>query len=203
MPSTPGAASRRSALKPSRSNSTVTWWRSAVNRTSLSLIATRRTRSSPRCTRVPALCPERAGLPVFPLASPLSSTDSAAASAALFAGFAGTTGLCDCPPSFISGLGPQPSPSGLSPDHGERRRWALPVLAHEASVHALVLGPRGALWQLAYSATSDVAFRLGLRRRHPVRIDFAAQSPGLHVPLSTLRLHPHECQRMTRGHLGR
>src|SRR5437879_3779820 len=59
---------------------------------------------------MPALCPERAGLSVFPSASPLSSTDSAPARAALFAGFAGTTGLSDCPP--ISGLRPWPSPSG-------------------------------------------------------------------------------------------
>ena len=65
---------------------------------------------------MPALRPERAGLSVFPLAGPLPSTDSAAADAALFAGFAGTTGPCDCPPSFISGLRPQPSPSGPSAD---------------------------------------------------------------------------------------
>src|ERR1700730_13225181 len=46
-----------------------TWCRSAVNRTSLSRLATWRTRSSARGARVPALGPERAALAVFPLAS--------------------------------------------------------------------------------------------------------------------------------------
>src|SRR5437867_2245294 len=39
------------------------------------------------------------------------STDSAAVVLALFVGFVGTTGLSDCPPSFIAGV----------------RRWALPA----------------------------------------------------------------------------
>ena len=46
---------------------------------------------------------------VFPLASPLPSTASAAARPALFGGFAGTTGLSDFPRSCISGLRPWPS----------------------------------------------------------------------------------------------
>src|SRR5262249_27652344 len=36
----------------------------------------------------------------------------------------------------------------------------------------------------------------------PRSLDFAAQYPGLHVPLSTLRLRPRGRQRMTRGHRG-
>jgi hypothetical protein len=79
-----------------------------VNFASLSRFATCHTRSSACDTRMPALSPERVLLSVFPLVSPLSSTTSAAP--ALFGGFAGTTGLSDFPP--ISGLRPQPSPSG-------------------------------------------------------------------------------------------
>ena len=61
-------------------------------------------------------------LAVFPSASPLSSTASAAGRPALFGGFAGTTGLSDFPRSFISGLRPQPSLSGPLGDQpaGER-----------------------------------------------------------------------------------
>src|SRR5664280_3030185 len=42
---------------------------------------------------IPALCPGRVLLTVFPSPSPLSSTTSATALAALFGGFAGTMGL--------------------------------------------------------------------------------------------------------------
>src|SRR5207244_8723882 len=75
---------------------------------------------------MPALSPERVLLAVFPLASPLSSTTSAAAPAALFGGFAGTTGLYDFPSSFISGLRPWPSLSGPSGDHSGRARAGSP-----------------------------------------------------------------------------
>jgi len=43
-------------------------------------------------------------LTVFPSPSPLSSTTSATALAALFGGFAGTMGLSDFPQPFISGV---------------------------------------------------------------------------------------------------
>ena len=68
------------------------------------LRATSRTRSSSRDTPIPALCPGRVSPSVFPLAGPLSSP--ASADAALFGGFAGTTGPSDFPRSFISGLPP-------------------------------------------------------------------------------------------------
>src|SRR5450759_4720239 len=50
---------------------------------------------------IPALCPGRVLLTVFPSPSPLSSTTSATALAALFGGFAGTMGLSDFPTPFI------------------------------------------------------------------------------------------------------
>ena len=92
------------------------WCSNAVNLgASLSLRATSRTRSNAFGASGPALCPGRVLLVVFP-ASPLpSSTTSAAADVASFGGFTGTTGLSDFPPSFISGVRPQPSLSGLPP----------------------------------------------------------------------------------------
>jgi hypothetical protein len=47
------------------------------------------------------------------------------------------------------------------------KTWDLPVLAHEDSVHALVLRPRGVRRTARANAARDVAFRLRLRRRHP------------------------------------
>ena len=58
-------------------------------------------------TSCPALRPGRVSLAAFPLARPLSS--AASATAVLFGGFAGTTGLSDFPYPFISGVPPQRS----------------------------------------------------------------------------------------------
>ena len=90
----------------------VTWCISAVNRASLSLRATSRTRSSPLGTPGPALCPGRVESSVFPLAGRLPSTASAAGPPALFGRFAGTTRPSDFPCPCISGLPPQRSLSG-------------------------------------------------------------------------------------------
>jgi hypothetical protein len=120
-----------------------------VNRASLSCCATRRTRSSALGAPGPALCPGRVLLAVFPLASPLPSTTSAATTVALFDGFAGNTGLSDFPRSCISGVRPQPSLSGPPHHHRDGRVRDLPVLAHGDSVHAQVLRPRGVHQQLA------------------------------------------------------
>jgi hypothetical protein len=79
--------------------------------------ATSRTQSSALDTPDPALRPGRVLLAMFPLAGGLSSTDSAAARAALFTGFAGTTPPSDFPRSYISGVPPQRSLSGPPGDH--------------------------------------------------------------------------------------
>src|SRR6266571_1900188 len=96
---------------------------------------------------MPALRPERVVPSMFLLADPLSSTASAAT--ALFGDFAGTTGPYDFPRSCISGLWPQPSLSGPPGDHLGGRLRALPVLAREVSIHALVLRLRGVHLRLA------------------------------------------------------
>src|SRR5207244_9134771 len=126
-----------------------TWCRSAVNRASLSCCATRRTRSSALGAPCPALRPGRVLLVVFPLASPLPSTTSAAGGPALFGGFAGNTGLSDFPRSCISGVRPRPFLSGPPHHHLGGQSRDLPVLAHGDSVHAQVLRPRGVPRQLA------------------------------------------------------
>ena len=79
------------------------------------LRATSRTRSSSRDTPIPALCPGRVSPSVFPLAGPLSSPASAAA--ALFGGFAGTTGPSDFPRSVIQAYRHWRSLSGPPGDH--------------------------------------------------------------------------------------
>src|SRR5450631_3786856 len=129
-----------------------TWCSNAVNRASLSLGATSRTRSSALGASFPALCPGRVLLSVFPLVMPLSSTASAAGTTpALFGRFAGTTGMSDFPGSFIPGLPPQRC-LDVPPGHPPvGRSWDLPVLAHEGSTHALVLRPRGVHQRLAIS----------------------------------------------------
>ena len=88
--------------------------------------ATSRTRSSALSASVPALCPGRVLLAMFPSAGRLSSTDSAAATAALFAGFAGTTRPSDFPRSFIPGLPPQRSLGGPPSDQLDGRAAGSP-----------------------------------------------------------------------------
>ena len=68
-----------SAQYAARKRSIDTWCKSAVNRTSLSFRATRRTRSRSLDTPSPALRPERVSLAAFPSGRPLPSTTSAPA----------------------------------------------------------------------------------------------------------------------------
>src|ERR1700737_4843367 len=116
---------------------------------SFSLLATRRTRSSPLATPWPALSPGRVWLSVFPSAGLLSSTASATGTPVLFGSFAGTTSPSDFSWSCISGVRPQPPLSGPPGDRPDGRARDLPVLAQRDSTHALVLRPRGVRQQLA------------------------------------------------------
>ena len=52
------------------------------------------------------------------------------------------------------------------------------------------------------SAPSGVAFPTSKQGRHPDFQIFRGSIPRLHVPLSTLRVQPHDCPRMTRGRCG-
>ena len=162
-----------------------------MNRTCLSFAATRRTRSSALGTLIPALCPGRVALVTFPLGSLLSSTTSAADCSALFGGFAGTTRLSDFPRSCISGLRPRPSPSGPPTDHADGRAPDLAVLAHGNSTHAQVLRPRRVRRRLAITPPAMLPSAGGHCVGTLNYVDFAAQLPGLRVPLPTLRRRPH------------
>jgi len=77
-----------------------------VNLTFLSLRAASRIRSSALCESTRRCVRDSFCSRGFLLASPLPSTGSAAACAALFACFSGTTELSDSSCSFISGLRP-------------------------------------------------------------------------------------------------
>ena len=134
----------------------LTWCRSAVNRASLSVAATRRTRPRSLSAPCPALGPGRVSLVTFPLAGRLPSTPSAAPPWALFGSFTGSTRPSDFSRSSITGLRPWPSPhdpplhhdrrvivvgspGGISPpgSHGSRRdSLPSPGSSHQPSVVA-------------------------------------------------------------------
>src|SRR5690606_28568580 len=52
------------------------------------------------------------------------------------------------------------------------------------------------------NVTVHIAFRIGGERRHPECPKFRGSMAGLHAPLSTLHVQPHDCPRMTRGLCG-
>ena len=178
-----------------------------MNRCFRSRVATYRTRSSAlgalvrRCVRDAMRSGE------FPLASPLSSPTSAARARALFGGFSGTTGLCDCRPSSIIGASPWTSRYGLrslraqtttgSPDSRARCFRACSGLR-----------PRGVHGRLAIATPEVWPSASGHMRRHPGvtalrrRFQFRGSMAGLHVPLSTLHHRPCGRQHMTRGQCG-
>ena len=91
-----------------------------MNRASLSVAATRRTRPSSLSAPCPALSPERVSPVVFPLAGRLPSTASAAPPWALFGSFSGSTRPSDFSRSSITGLRLWPSPHD-PPLHHDRR----------------------------------------------------------------------------------
>ena len=149
----------------------------------------------------PALRPGRVVLAVFSSASPLPSTASAAACAALFGGFAGTTGLSDFPCSSISGVRPQPSLSGPPGDQPDGRAWDLPVLAHGDSAHARVLRPRGVRRQLAITLPAMLPSAYADNVGTPMTMISRLNSPACTYPCQRFA-RPRGRRRMTRGHRG-
>src|SRR3954469_13673286 len=134
--------------------------------------------------------------PAFLLVPPLPSADSAAACAALFAGFAGPISGSDFSAPFIIGddlrssrCGPGDGPRGGDGD--------LPVPLPETSVHA----SDDAGWS-SHERTRSCCLLLPRRHRHPGLHCFRRSIPGLHAPLSTLHPGPHGPRRMTRGRCG-
>jgi len=121
--------------------------------------------------------------------------------AALFDGFAGTTRQYDfprrasrtCGLSLLRAARPSISRTG---DRGISRfsRMEIPCMLRFFDRAGSADGSR----------LAPLRCRLPppLTTSAPRSLDFAAQYPGLHVPLSTLRLRPRGRQRMTRGHRG-
>ena len=62
------------------------------------------------------------------------------------------------------------------------RAWDLPVLAHEDSVHALVLRPRGVHQRLAHNATGGIAFRTFDNVGTPIPLISRLNSPAYTYP---------------------
>src|SRR5437588_5778872 len=142
------------------------WWRSAVNRVSLSLLAACRTRSSAlgassRLGVRDAFCGGR-----FPLVRSLPSIPSATGCPVLFGDFAGITDLSDFPCSFLIGVCPWTS--RCVPRH-------IPFGGNAGSPgsHARCFGTcTGSVTARDLEAPRDIgapggAFRFLLQRRHP------------------------------------
>jgi hypothetical protein len=178
----------------------VMWCSNAVNRATLSLIATCRTRSSALYTSGPALRPGRGLLAVFPLARPLSSPASAAM--ALFGGLAGTTGRSDCPCPFIPGVPPRRSLSGPPADQADGQIPALPVLAHEGSAHALVLRPCGVHRRLAKAPPVVLPSTLSTASAPRTSLSFRGSIARPPRALSNASPRPHGRRCMARGRRG-
>src|SRR6266699_1280088 len=69
-------------------------------------------------------------------------------------------------------------------DQGAGDRWALPVLAHGACVHAMVLRPRGVRGGLALAPTRDVAFRPFDSVGTPIALISRLNSPACTSPVN-------------------
>jgi hypothetical protein len=96
----------------------------------------------------------------------------------------------------------RPSDGGLSPPSEQATpRGAIPVLASEGSVHALVLRPREVHQRLAKTPPA-VLPSASLTAWAPRSWNFVAQQPGLHVPLPTLRHALTGRRRTARGRRG-
>ena len=147
----------------------------------------------------------------LPLACRLPSTTSAAAGlspTALFGSFFGTTQQSDFPRLLLIVVCPWASrcalhstlPSAMQKDAGPPGFRARCFRACAGSLTARgPMPPR-------QSGSIGVAFGNLLLPRHPGQPAALATGhvlrgsiPGPRVPLSTLRPHPHECARMTRG----
>ena len=134
--------------------------------------------------------------PAFPLVSPLGSTGSAAASAALFVGFIATMGESDFLPPCIEDF-------GLMAFSSRARRRCLtdmqdiPVLVQRAYAHAGVSDRAELVGGLRWRPRPYGLPPCSRRRRSGVY--FRGSMASLNAPLSTLHDGPHGPPRMTRG----
>ena len=164
-------------------------------------LAACRMRSS-ACDTVPRLC-VRSVLccRAFPLASALGSTGSAADRSTLFVGFPATMAESDSPTSVHHRLRLLAFPMRTSRQRAGSRTWGLPVPAHGACVHARFFDHAGSPKCLRWRSWT-YCLPLHRQRRHPESVFYRGSMVGLHVPLPTLRRHPHGCLRTARGRCG-
>ena len=137
----------------------------------------------------------------FPVVRLLSSIPSATGGPVLFGDFTGTTSLSDFPCPSIIGVRPWTSRDdpqllplwvdmGSPGSHARCLRTCTGSLTAQDPVASRAIDALGG------------AFRFLLQRRRPGGSVFRGSIPGPHVPLSTLRRHPLERLRMTRGRCG-
>src|SRR5262249_37633667 len=138
---------------------------------------------------------------VFPLASTLRSTDSAADCSALFVGFPANMAESDFPHPYVIGYGSSPSrcEPGLFVATGQA--WDLPVPAQRACAHARFFdhaGPSG------HSRCRARTYCLppSQRRRRPGYESLRGSMAGLCTPLPTLRRRPYGLRRTAWGRYG-
>src|SRR6266567_4462582 len=177
------------------------WWRSAVNFSFFLCLAACRMRAS-ACDTVPRLCarPVLCWL-TFPSASALGSTGSVAVRSASFVGFPATMAESDSPRPCVIGYGSSPSRYGPDRQRAGGRTWGLPVPAQGACVHARFFDHAGSPKCLRWRPWT-YCLPLHRQRRHPESVFYRGSMAGLHVPLPTLRRHPHGCLRTARGRCG-
>ena len=133
---------------------------------------------------------------------PLPSIDSATSKPVLFADFIGTTSECDFSSSYLIGFGSSPSrcgPSAHTATGGQAGELPGPV--QRVSVHARFYDHAGSPARLRWR-TQTYCLPLHRPRRHPEQVFFRGSMAGLHVPLPTLRRHPHGCLRTAWGRCG-
>ena len=119
----------------------------------------------------------------------------------MFGGFTATMAEFDFSRSCIGGYGFSPSRRGPSA-HRALRPIRRPPGSRTRSVRACqVLRPRRVVQVLAL-ALLDICLPLHRQRRHPEPVFYRGSMAGLHVPLPTLRRHPHGCLRTARGRCG-
>src|SRR5512132_320817 len=153
----------------------LTWCRSAVNRASLPVAATRRTRPRSLSAPCPALGPGRVSLVTFPLAGRLPSTASAAPPWALFGSFTGTTRPSDFSRSSITGLRPWPSPHDPPYHHHRRVIVRPPGSQHGDLAHRLRFSDPAGPTSGSRKRRRGVAFRVCDRVGTPIEHSFEAQ----------------------------
>src|SRR4029453_630424 len=179
------------------------WDTGAVNRIRLALLAACRTRHNP-CDSHPRLCVRRkCACGAFPLVDLLPSADSAAKPypPTLFARFVGTMRPSDSPQTCMSTLRPL----------AFFDRPTLPFSVGVCRVSRFSRMEFPHIPRASDSAVSKDSSRLTLPFILPSPYQdtvgtpkwlFRSSIPRLCVPLSTLRPHPYEPRRMTRGQNG-